>query len=520
MHLFYNEAVNTTSSEEDLKKFLKSLLQDKKEGGERGALRHVFEEKEREVETLRTQMEKVKPALKKLLEELKAAREEALHAQEQCKELSSKEERLLSLENEKREIEKTLTLQFEQALAERLKESSEREREKKEALEGEKRALEIRCKKLNDDLLEKEQQRHESAKSSSRLEGERTELMTKLADGVSQLQRQSETIKELREETERLKLFAEQKALLETQMEHLKQQLAEKLLDAEKWRSAADAYLFDSKKKENALKGEEALLKNKIAALTAALEKKEAEGDTEALLVAHAQKMEEQRFLHEEQLSSLNDEKQQLEERLLKSEDEKDRLANEKREEEERLLTTAYGQLRELLERKKALIEQCTQLFAKTKDRDRLKSESGQLHAFIKTLKARYHEKELEIRKAHQHLAKKVKETALACNLAEQRSKEIAAQHEDLTHVRGEVEKLKSQLHLQRLHDEKARTLAREKYEEIEKIAKRWEESYLICDLQKQKCEQEIETLLGIMAHIRTLLPQKLDHSMQATENE
>jgi len=135
-------------------------------------LKAAYYEKEKESEHYKSQFEKVRPALKKLVDDLKEAHSTITSLKEQLEcvalECAALQKSRIPLEEELKVTRQRVNL-----------------------LEGQKEVFDQKVQELERTKMEEKNERH-------RLESERGGLVEKLADAFSQMQRQSEMIKDLR----------------------------------------------------------------------------------------------------------------------------------------------------------------------------------------------------------------------------------------------------------------------------------------------------------------------------------
>lgn len=407
-----------TYTEEEFKKLLKGLFAEKKRVKElqkqleNRDVQKKFESKltdihqasltqEIEIETYKNQLEKVKPALKKLVEDLRQAREEIdkLHAENlEAKAL------ICTLEEEKGLLAQS-TNEFKTTQQEwsRLQVILENERQEKKALEEEKNQLKKVLASKQDDLQE-----------AGRIEAERTRLVERLADCLSQMQRQTEIIKELQDEL------------------------------------SQGRRQFDMADKERQIYFEQSQeAKQAFCQLQEKWEKTD----------ARAQELE----------------KVQLELALLKKELQMSDLVSVRQEaqialaEKEAVLEKMYEQMREQSIRYAALMEDHEK---RQGSLAKMEKEFSSLQTTLQNAKLLCEEREAEIRKAQQHLAKKVKEATILRDLSERQKMEIQDLQNERDLLKSEIETMQSHLYLQKHQEDQLKA----QMNDLQKMRKQYEQ--------------------------------------------
>ena len=117
--------------------------------------------------------------------------------------------------------------------------------------------------------------------------------------------------------------------------------------------------------------------------------------------------------------------------------------------------------------------------------------ELEKLQPTILNLKAQYENRNAEIRKAQQHLAKKVKETTIMRDLIERQKVEVIELQNSLTNYKSEIEKMQHNLELQQVHEEKLQLMAKERTQAAENLSKEWQEKYFALHQNWQEIKAE-----------------------------
>ncbi len=494
---------SNTYTEEEFKKVLKTLFAEKKRvkdlqkkfqskltnihhhsiADEHAALKTAYVTKEHAFRELKEKFEKVRPALKKLVEDLKSARaeieilkteEKVSHDEELQKELEVARAQIGALEDEKqRLVEKEvgeLHVVREQIL--KLEEELNSERELRSALEKEKHTFDSSIEELKKALVERggalEQARANEQKESHRFEAERSRLVERLAEGLSQVQRLTEMIKDLREENsalhreyeggeDKLKAYEhkildlkeKQHALLEVSSENseLKRKLANSEEEFERERKAfslqAQEWEVQSKQAQE-MSRELKEVRAQLQETDLASVREEYEGK----LLEHekrAQKaLDEMGAAHESAMSAHSKETESLiahlNAHIAEARAERDHSKSEYAalteqfhqtlEEKEKLLEKSYTKMRELSSRHGEMVEEMEKLSGQLEEKKhqfiRLEKEFGLAQNSVQNAQLENDERESEIRKAQQHLAKKVREATILRDLTEQQTEQIA----------------------------------------------------------------------------------------------
>lgn len=569
--------------------FFSKLAEISKPNAEEAAFQEVFLAKVQEVEDLKGQLEKVKPALKKLVDDLKESREQSealknttapkaeFHLLEQRlkKEM---EERMALLENIQEtkmgvallEKEKTVFQDEIKKLKGELKAKPDglEHEEKIARLENENEQYKRALNEREETLFKRREEREREIRS---FEEERQRLVEKLAESLSQTQRQSEIIQDLREETNVLRQEHEQgkeyRKKVDQETEEVQNQLSQTLLEGKHLRAALEKQLQDEIRKKEEIKEqleqvlEEALQERK--ALTAQLEeweKKESEKIVlkEQLLAAQEElKKTDQGVLRQEfetKIQHLEEEfqaqfsKQSVEsvqkigeiqealskalfengalhERTTQAEEGFKRILAKKESTYEEMLSRGYAKMKELSQRHVLMIDEQCRLEKALEEKQRsfgqLENDFQSLQNVCQNLKLQCIEKDAEIRKAQQHLAKKVKENTILHDVLERQKIQNNELQKVVDKQKGEIEKMNNHLNIQRTQEEKIHVDSKEKLQAAERITKEWQDKYVTLHqegqglktqlLEMQKIKKHYEHLLSTLSSLKQFLGKTLD---------
>jgi chromosome segregation ATPase len=532
---------SSTYTEEEFKKILKNLLAEKKrvkelkQELESSSVQKKFQAKlsdiqrlsykeEEEVLELRSklrsakeQLLKVKPALERLVGELKEARDEIEHLKkapqvdlkEWEEKFEEKEEQLEALKQEistqKEEFlqkEQTSKAEFDQALSDLEKEKIEA-LQVKERLKGEIATLQEKEKELQKEVKELEEREEQKLRT---MEKERERLVEKLSENVEQSQRQTELTKNLQEQLFQLKT---QQATETGRFEEKLFQLKEQLQDSEqaKFRFSQECELLQSKQQHS--EKQILQLRSHLEDLECELEtarERLKESDTAALHEEYEQKIKEVkrqlidqyevqiqeqedsfRVTYDQLQIDLKDKEQKLDE-LRQGEQELANTLSGFESHHQEVLQQAYQAMRNLSHKRGLLIEEVERLKGEREQQNKklrfAETEVNSLRWALQKGRAELEERVQEVRLAQQHLAKKVKESTLMRDVVEKQRLELGQCHEKLQLNEREIEKLTSQLQLQKLQEENAQNVAYQKIECAYQEVKMWEQKFL--DLQKE----------------------------------
>lgn len=461
-------------------------------------LKEAFEEKELEAEMYRGQLEKVKPALKKLVDDLKQARGEIERLKSESPLADTLElNRLHQLNEEAKETirsleeEKTKWFQKEEELI-RIEDALETERNERGRIEKILEGKEEEVLRL---------QANEQ-KEIERFEGERTRLVERLADCLSQIQRQTETLKELQDELnkghrEKESVEKERQCYFE-QTEESKRALLEL---TEEYKALKEKWMLADE--------ELGQLRSVLGRQAQELEEREVEltlikdqlqrSDLASIREEYELKMQEALSVKETEISQLVAVTLELQ----KSEEAARMALIEQEAGAESVLEKMYAEMRELSIRHALMVEELEKqkllLEEKTNRQTKMEKEISSLQSGLQNTKLLCDEREAEIRKAQQHLAKKVKETTILRDLAERQKVQLQDLHGVLNKQKSEIENMQNHLNLQKIHEEKLQTMAKERSQVAEAQSKEWQEKYLAL----QKDWQEIKAQMIDLQKIR-----------------
>jgi chromosome segregation ATPase len=520
--------LKNTYTEEEFKKMVKTLLTDR---------RQEEEHPEPEIELLRRQLDKVKPALKKLVEDLKETKEELIRLKS-AQNQEEKEQQIVSLkqtlQEQKKEFEEKLLeatgqnqIPFYQQEILRLEKTLEEEKGRAAQSETGLKSLifkhEERLK-----VFEKEEER------LLNFEEERARLVERLADSVTLTQRQNDQIRDLREESNQ---WSEGKKLLEGELERTKLKLIEReeetealkkrcshlTEEEERLKSACTTFSKELERREE----EALLLKKRVLEVETTLKesdltlmRQEYEEKLEKLsqesklkitnlLSEKDSALEEMRISHQAGEIFQRQEKERALAELVHLREEFARMQGERERIHEDLLSQSYAKLKELFSKNSSLLEENHGLKESlTQAQERVgkrEQEAESLDSLLQNTKYKAQEKELEIRKAREHLAKKVKESAMLRDVLERQKNQLIEQQAALVNHKNEVEKLKSALHLQRIHEEKLELLGKERAQAAELLSKEWQEKYFALHQEWQKAKTQVNDLLKMKKHYEQL---------------
>lgn len=417
-------------------------------------LKSAYHEKEKECETLHGHLEKVKPALKKLVTALKESREEV----ELLKLQKPHEAALKEKEVQLREAHDAIALLEEEkkSLIDLHKQNHSEEisflQKQVNALEE---ALKISKKQLEEKELEILHLKENEQKESQRFEIERGRQVERLAESLSQVQRQGQLIEDLRRDNGDLKhefqRLVDQKETLSNRLEETKLELAKSVQELEQ---------KDVERKR---------LRQEL---------------DEANLQLQATDLAEVRADYEEKLRILSSENQDLKNHLVSQE-----------EAHQQLLEKGYQKMREFSQKHVLITEQHhrlqVQIDEKNERLSKTEKELLSLEISLQNVKLQSENRGREIRKAQQHLAKKVKETTILRDLTERQKFQIEDLKTTLEKLRADREVMQNSLDLQKMQEEKIQNLAKERADTAELLTKEWQEKFLSLqqDWQEKKAE-------------------------------
>lgn len=296
-------------------------------------------------------------------------------------------------------------------------------------------------------------------KETARFESEKAKFVEKLAESVSQSQRQGEIVKDLHEEISNLRSEASK----------LKEKLDDALRDLEdKQELEQQLYLLQEEKQK--FQEEEETLLEQIKQMQEQLD----ESDIAPI---------RQEF--DEKFSALN----------LKFEEAvkgKERLGQENRE---------------LLEEKESLKKQ---LKEKLEAESIWEQEKYKLQSALQTSRLQVEESTAELRQAQQHLAKKVKEATLLRDLSERLKVQHSEQEEIVQKLKAEMDRLQNQLNLQKRHEEKLELMVDEWQEKSRELQDQLQNNRdEILELQKVK--KQYDQMSNKFSDLKSFLGKNLE---------
>lgn len=541
-----------TYMEEELKKLLKTLFAEKKrvkdlqkQLDEKGLqkkfhsklsevhktsidddythLKNAYVGKESECLELREKLEKVRPALKKLVDELKSTRQELDDLRHTAQQTPWQQEEWLGKLSEahkkidqfKEENERLLT-QVEEGQLFR-KELIE-VREELNGVKGQCTAFELEKKTLSSTLADLnkllEQTQAQEHKETGRFEAERSRLVERLADALSQVQRQNEIIKDLRGE---ISILQRDQVGEGSRLKQYEDQIAE---------------LKEGQKGFAQISEENIVLKHQFAQVqeACAAQAKECEGCEAQLQLVTKQLEEANAQLQETDLAAV---RKEYEAKLDEGRNERELAKNEYAalteqlhkalEEKEKLLEKSYTKMRELSSRHSDMVEELEKIAQLSEEKQqhfiKLEKELAATQTSLQNVKVKSDERDAEIRKAQQHLAKKVKESTILRDLADRQEAHLAELQETVAKQNNELERLQNNLVLQQKHEEKLQVMAKERTQSAEVLAKEWQEKYLILqqDWQEKKGQlhelhkmrEEYDKMSATVSSLKNILGKK-----------
>jgi chromosome segregation ATPase len=525
-------------------------------------LKSAYLEKEKEGEHLKKQLEKVRPALKKLVEELKTAQREVatLKAQptppsehfrkaleEAHQKIKAFEEQKRLLEEEKKRLaqEEGIALDLQKQIVQ-LEEELERVRKKNGSLEEGQQTFDLKieamAKMLEEERGELARAKANEQKEASRFESERSRLVERLAESLSQVQRQAEMINDVREELaasqKKMQEYEQQGMRSAQEMEQLKSELAQMALEASRVNKIAEFQLAT-------LKDEKEQLQGTIVKLQQA-----AEVSKEAMQaqISHWEKKEERYLQLQAELEKVQAQLQRSDIVLLSSEYEaklkeaiahrdqakeeaaaaQERFASQLMQKEaaqEEILERSYVKMREFSEKHASLVQERELLQKKIGEEEKLlakfEKEQVTLQTALKNAKLQCEERDGEIRKAQQHLAKKVKETTILRDLVERQKAQLVELQTLCDKQKNETERIQNSLNLQRMHEEKLQEMAKERVQAAERLTKEWQEKYLSLQqewhekkaelIELQKMRKTYDQMTSTFTSLKTILGNSLE---------
>ncbi|MEZ5315351.1 MAG: hypothetical protein R3E91_03975 [Chlamydiales bacterium] len=583
-------------TEDDLKKILKTLFAEKKrvkelqkQLGEKGlqkkfqnklvdihhlamseeytVLRSAYTAKDHECHDLRNKLEKVRPALKKLVDtlqetrlEMESLKEQREHSWDQIfKERFEKVQEHVSLlekerenflfekeklekDKQKLEEEKTHLLEEEKnnlAYRERflkLEEDMDSQKLLFSNLQKEKEMAEIALDEAKSILVEKERELERAwvseQKDTTRFETERSRLVERLAEGLSQIKDQTEIIKDLRDENanlqsryqdrvEKLKYCEEQiiqlkekeKSLIEISKENgeLKGDLSKLEEEFERKQQEFSSQVSDWSAREKQIEEmEKELIKTRIQ-----LE----ESDLNVVREEYEAKLVISQKEYEKTLDDLKAKYEETKDKVTTLNEELHHTLEDK----EKLLEKSYVKMRELSARHADMIEEIgtvsKRLEEKKHDLTCLEKEYDLTKSALHKAKLDCENYNAEIHKAQQHLGKKVKESTILQDLSERQKHQIAELQKVLNKQENELGRLQNSLDLQQMHEQKLQSMANERTQAAESLAKDWQEKYLVLqqELQEkinrlselQKMQENYDQMVETVSSLKQILGKR-----------
>jgi hypothetical protein len=510
-------------------------------------LKSAYQVKEEENEHLKKQFEKVKPALTKLLTELKKARHELEILKANSNDYESEslrnalreaQQKIQTLEDQESKIhEESALISKEKSeitvLCEKnkvLEEESERLHKIKVNLEEKERQSEKKIEALKLDFEEMRSRQastqEESQKELQRNETERVHLVERLAEMVLQMQRQSDMIKELQEgvslSQKKIEAYEQQEKMTDQEVLALKSELAKNAFETSQLQKSAEYQL-------TAVKNEKEMLEKKLEIL-------EQETLLEKTAVDHTRKELEEKILFLQKNLEETRSQYQSSDLALMREDYEAKLheaqttLEEKETSHEAILARSYEKLRELSQRQREMTQEKENLLQKNEENENqlelFKKEHVTLQTSLKNARLHCEEKDAEIRKAQQHLAKKVKESTILRDLAERQKTQLAELQISIDKQSNEIERLQNNLNLQRIHEEKLHAMSKERTQAAENLTKEWQEKFLALqrDWQEKKGEllelQKMRKTYEQMTHTFSSLKHILGSALESPITE
>lgn len=565
---------SNTYTEEEFKKVLKNLFAEKKrvkdlekqleEKGlqkrfqakltdihklslseEYAKLKAALQEKETECGELKLQMDRVRPALKKLMVDLKSAtfEIETLKAQQHPEEteelkkamqaargaLESTQERNDILEKELANLMKEReALKGAQRQIGQLHEELDGLRKKESAYEDDRSAFNEQIRNLSQELADSREalaqtQAHEQ-KGVERFEAERGRLVERLAETLGQMQRQAEMLTEHREEIAILRKQMEgidqQKKLAEQELLHMKTEQSKTIAEADQTGRMAEYQLKAMREEKEIFLTKISQVEEEMALLQGKLEEqcKMDQLQKEEIVQLRTALESAQVQLQESDFVALRAEYEvKVQEALM--------TFSQKEVAHEESLERSYVKMREMTQRHAEIVEEREMLYKKVEDHNKFlakfEKEQGFLQTSLKNVKLQCEEAEAELRKAQQHLAKKVKESTILRDLADSQKIQIMELQAGIEKQTTEIERLQNSVNLQRAHDEKLQEMMKERAQAAENQTKEWENKYLALqqDLEEkkgqlielQKLRKTYEQMASTFSSLKTILGNNLE---------
>jgi len=476
------ESMGSIDTREDIKKLLKQLFLEKKRVRElekkldNGDIEQKFQakllqqhqsestivlkqqlvEREQQLHQVSQQFHKTKLALKQLFEQLQEAKE-----------------KIKTQENLPPQVD-----------AQILEEKEKFYKEAVQELEKDKEGLEEEVKGLHQER-EKTKEHHE--REIQRFESERSRLVEKLAESLSQHQRQQDIVKDLHEEINRLRQSnGELKQHLEKAQANLESLIEQKQQDTDQIRALKQQQLQWMQEEEK--------MRSRLLFLEARL----SESDVAAV--------------HEEYTEKLRLQKEEMQKQCKAIEGEKDLILKQLEEQEkakEKLLESSYEQIRELSKKATLTAQEQTKYEELCKNLQEqvliLQREQATIQTTLRQAEQAYLEKQQEIRQAQQHLAKKVKETTLLRDLTEEQKEKITHLEEELSKHGSELQQLKHGMQLHKMHEEKLQLVVEEWQDKFREQAQELQQNKQQVG-QLQKIKEERDEMAATLSELKKFL--------------
>lgn len=199
-------------------------------------------------------------------------------------------------------------------------------------------------------------------------------------------------------------------------------------------------------------------------------------------------------------------------------------------EEREEILAKAYEQLRLFSKRhaeEAAAVQLLEQDFQeKSELLERAQGQLASLQGVLQNLKANCEERDTEVRRAHHHLAKKIKENALLRDALERQKTQMQDLHNTQALHKREIERMQNTVHLQRLQEEKVSLLSQEREESFQQQTQEWQTKYVTLHHEWQELKKEMmqlakykkgyEQLSTTLSTLKSFLGKTLDLSTES----
>lgn len=456
-------------------------------------------QKEQEIADLKEKLRQVSPAIRKLVEALKKTEREALpeHAsaeeaewRERSEQLSAKV-LLLEQEKERGDAERN-------RLMERLSESLhqiQQQIETTHSLREEITLLEAKVEEREEKVGEYEQKvslLHGKIEESLRL----SEMNSLLKDQMRALEERGE--QERHTFSLHMREWAQQEKELYGKIEKL-ERVKEELENHDLTSVRAE---YEARAAEEAAAAAVLLEETRRVHLV----------EKEELIRAHDTALQ---LLHQ-QFKEVSGERDQVKAEYTKLVAELPRLLEEK----EKVLEQAYEKMRELSTRHADNVEKLERAHRQIEEREQhihyLEQEVTKAHTSIKNAQLHCEGRNAEIRKAQQHLAKKVKETALLRDLVERQKEQVATLQGTIHKQKEELEQVRHHLEEHTGEERRLEQLLQERTQAEEARTKEWHDARL--SLQKEvegqreelaelyKLRDNYDQMVATVASLKTIL--------------